>query len=206
MLSTLRLVEGPSWGPSTWASRAPSTEPSTGPSMGPLRRSPGGIQGEGQGLRQGLLRGEGRWALNMGFGGVKVRGLRGGRTESRHGHRSHDRGRSRIMKRGRASESPLSRVSESGTSDEGRWKSASKRQKLIDEKDLALPWTYEELPPKSIDGYKDLKAAFLAYFMQQKKYVKDPMEIHNIKQRDGETLKDFMERFKVEAGCIKGAP
>ncbi|GKC61640.1 hypothetical protein Tco_1089238 [Tanacetum coccineum] len=32
---------------------------------------------------------------------------------------------------------------------------------------------FDELPPESIDGYKDLKAAFLAYFMQQKKYVKD---------------------------------
>nr|GFA87576.1 reverse transcriptase domain-containing protein [Tanacetum cinerariifolium] len=28
---------------------------------------------------------------------------------------------------------------------------------------------FDELPPESIDGYKDLKAAFLAYFMQQKK-------------------------------------
>nr|GEZ54071.1 reverse transcriptase domain-containing protein [Tanacetum cinerariifolium] len=33
---------------------------------------------------------------------------------------------------------------------------------------------FDELPPESIDSYKDLKAAFLAYFMQQKKYVKDP--------------------------------
>ncbi|GKA63242.1 reverse transcriptase domain-containing protein [Tanacetum coccineum] len=65
---------------------------------------------------------------------------------------------------------------------------------------------FDELPPESIDGYKDLKAAFLAYFMQQKKYVKDPVEIHNIKQRDGETIEDFMERFKVETGRMKGAP
>ncbi|GKA34060.1 retrotransposon protein, putative, ty1-copia subclass [Tanacetum coccineum] len=57
---------------------------------------------------------------------------------------------------------------------------------------------FDELPPESIDGYKDLKAAFLAYFMQQKKYVKDPVKIHNIKQRDGETIEEFMERFKVE--------
>ncbi|GKA97967.1 reverse transcriptase domain-containing protein [Tanacetum coccineum] len=64
---------------------------------------------------------------------------------------------------------------------------------------------FDELPPESIDGYKDLKAAFLAYFMQQKKYVKDPVEIHNIKQRDGETIEDFMERFKVETGRMKGA-
>nr|GEW84160.1 reverse transcriptase domain-containing protein [Tanacetum cinerariifolium] len=64
---------------------------------------------------------------------------------------------------------------------------------------------FDELPPESIDGYKDMKAAFLSYFMQQKKYVKDPVEIHNIKQRDGETLEDFMERFKIETGRMKGA-
>ncbi|GJV09579.1 reverse transcriptase domain-containing protein [Tanacetum coccineum] len=65
---------------------------------------------------------------------------------------------------------------------------------------------FDELPPESIDGYKDLKAAFLAYFIQQKKYVKDPVEIHNIKQRDGETIEEFMERFKVETRRMKGAP
>ncbi|GJZ59337.1 reverse transcriptase domain-containing protein [Tanacetum coccineum] len=65
---------------------------------------------------------------------------------------------------------------------------------------------FDELPPESIDGYKDLKAAFLAYFMQQKKYAKDPVEIYNIKQRDRETIKDFIERFKVETGRMKGAP
>ncbi|GKE08786.1 reverse transcriptase domain-containing protein [Tanacetum coccineum] len=64
---------------------------------------------------------------------------------------------------------------------------------------------FDELPPESIDGYKGLKAVFLGYFMQQKKYVKDPVEIHNIKHRDGETIEDFMERFKVETGRMKGA-
>ncbi|GKD99248.1 hypothetical protein Tco_1387232, partial [Tanacetum coccineum] len=34
----------------------------------------------------------------------------------------------------------------------------------------------------------------------------DPVEIHNIKQRDGETIGEFMERFKVETGRMKGAP
>nr|GEW25282.1 reverse transcriptase domain-containing protein [Tanacetum cinerariifolium] len=65
---------------------------------------------------------------------------------------------------------------------------------------------FDELPPESIDGYKDLRAAFLAYFMQQKKYVKDLVEVHNIKQMDGETIEDFMERFKIETGRMKGAP
>ncbi|GKE55866.1 reverse transcriptase domain-containing protein, partial [Tanacetum coccineum] len=64
---------------------------------------------------------------------------------------------------------------------------------------------FDKLPSESIDGYKDLKAAFLAYFMQQKKYVKDLVKIHNIKQRDGETIEEFMERFKVETGRMKGA-
>nr|GEV26385.1 reverse transcriptase domain-containing protein [Tanacetum cinerariifolium]GEW03747.1 reverse transcriptase domain-containing protein [Tanacetum cinerariifolium] len=40
---------------------------------------------------------------------------------------------------------------------------------------------FDELPPEIIDGYKDMKAEFLSYFMQQKKYVKDLVEIHNIK-------------------------
>nr|GEU90916.1 reverse transcriptase domain-containing protein [Tanacetum cinerariifolium] len=65
---------------------------------------------------------------------------------------------------------------------------------------------FDELPPESIDSYKDLKAAFLAYFMQQKKYVKDPVEIHNIKQKDGETIEDFIKRFKLETRRMKGAP
>ncbi|GJX68611.1 hypothetical protein Tco_0304338 [Tanacetum coccineum] len=39
-----------------------------------------------------------------------------------------------------------------------------------------------------------------------RKYVKDPVKIHNIKQRDGETIEEFMERFKVETGRMKGAP
>nr|GEW78244.1 reverse transcriptase domain-containing protein [Tanacetum cinerariifolium] len=64
---------------------------------------------------------------------------------------------------------------------------------------------FDELPPERIYGYKDLKAAFLAYFIQHKKYVKDPVEIHNIKQKDGETIEDFIERFKIETGCMKGA-
>nr|GEW59130.1 reverse transcriptase domain-containing protein [Tanacetum cinerariifolium] len=70
---------------------------------------------------------------------------------------------------------------------------------------VARVW-FDELPPKSIDSYKDLKAAFLAYFMQQKKHVKDLIEIHNIKQKDKETIEDFIEQFKVEIGRMKGAP
>nr|GEX67342.1 hypothetical protein [Tanacetum cinerariifolium] len=38
------------------------------------------------------------------------------------------------------------------------------------------------------------------------KYVKDPVEIHTIKQKDGESIKDFIKRFKVKTGRMKGAP
>ncbi|GJR52654.1 reverse transcriptase domain-containing protein, partial [Tanacetum coccineum] len=148
------------------------------------------------------------------------------RTRTKYRDRSCGGDRFRSVKRWRESESLSSRGSESSTSNRGHWKSRTKRLKLIDEDDLiverwAMPtWChmfnstligaarvwFDELPPKSINGYKALKAAFLAYFMQQKKYVKDPVEIHNIKQRDGETIQDFMERFKVETERMKGAP
>ncbi|GJY82825.1 reverse transcriptase domain-containing protein [Tanacetum coccineum] len=197
-------------------------------------------------------------------------------TKTKYRDRSRDGDRFRSVKRWRESESPSSRRSESSTSNGGHWKSRTKRRKMVDEDDLAVPWTcedvdpftprirnfkssrktrmpnnvktdktgdledrlkifqvvaqverwamptwchmfnstligvvrvwFDELPPESIDGYKGLKAAFQAYFMQQKKYVKDPVEIHNIKQRDGETIEDFMERFKVETRRMKGAP
>nr|GEZ64031.1 reverse transcriptase domain-containing protein [Tanacetum cinerariifolium] len=64
---------------------------------------------------------------------------------------------------------------------------------------------FDELSPESIDGYKDLKATFLAYFIHQKKHVKDLVENHKIKQRDGETIEDFMKRLKVETERMKGA-
>nr|GEW57877.1 reverse transcriptase domain-containing protein [Tanacetum cinerariifolium] len=127
-----------------------------------------------------------------------------GKTWDKHRYHSNSTGRSSSIKKGRNSESLLSRVSKSGTSEGGRWKSKSKRGTPTDEEDLTVPWSwtarvwFDELLLESIDGYKDLKAAFLAYFMQQKKYIKDPVEIHNIKQKDGETIEDFTKRFKIE--------
>nr|GEU80010.1 reverse transcriptase domain-containing protein [Tanacetum cinerariifolium] len=132
---------------------------------------------------------------------------------------------SRHIKRRKDNKSPLSSVSRSDSSDGRYRRSRSKRHKPTDEDDLMKPWIseeedpftlrirnfessqrtrmpnnvktvwFDELPPESIDNYKDLKAAFLAYFKQQNKYVKDPVEIHNIKQKDGETIEDFMEQL-----------
>ncbi|GJU88174.1 hypothetical protein Tco_1300597 [Tanacetum coccineum] len=39
-----------------------------------------------------------------------------------------------------------------------------------------------------------------------KKHIKDPVEIHHIKQRDGESTEDFMERYKAEVLDVEGAP
>ncbi|GKA82389.1 reverse transcriptase domain-containing protein [Tanacetum coccineum] len=65
---------------------------------------------------------------------------------------------------------------------------------------------FDDLPPKSIDSYNDLREAFLKNYLQQKKCTRDPIILHNIKQRDGETTEDFIQRYKSESGNVKGAP
>nr|GEX74516.1 reverse transcriptase domain-containing protein [Tanacetum cinerariifolium] len=57
---------------------------------------------------------------------------------------------------------------------------------------------FDDVPLEYVDTYDDLKKAFLANFPQQKKCIKDPVEIHHIKQREEESTKDFMQRFKAE--------
>ncbi|GJY35186.1 reverse transcriptase domain-containing protein [Tanacetum coccineum] len=64
---------------------------------------------------------------------------------------------------------------------------------------------FDDLPQESVDSYDDLKKAFLANFLQQKKCIKDPVEIHHIKQREGESTEDFVQRFKTETRHVKGA-
>ncbi|GJR86986.1 reverse transcriptase domain-containing protein [Tanacetum coccineum] len=55
---------------------------------------------------------------------------------------------------------------------------------------------FDKLPKESIDSYEDLRTAFRENYLQQTKHIKDPVEIHHIKQRDGESTKDFMERIQ----------
>ncbi|GJR37269.1 hypothetical protein Tco_1212953 [Tanacetum coccineum] len=38
------------------------------------------------------------------------------------------------------------------------------------------------------------------------RHIKDPVEIHHIKQRDEESTEDFMERYKAEVLDVEGAP
>ncbi|GJS39021.1 hypothetical protein Tco_0564064 [Tanacetum coccineum] len=63
-----------------------------------------------------------------------------------------------------------------------------------------------QIAAKTKRYYDDLKKAFLENYLQQKKRIKDPIELHNIKQRDGESTEDFVRRYKLESSDVKGAP
>nr|GEW35436.1 reverse transcriptase domain-containing protein [Tanacetum cinerariifolium] len=65
---------------------------------------------------------------------------------------------------------------------------------------------FDDLPQESIDSYDDLKKAFLGNYLQQKKCIKDPVEIHSIKQREGESTKEFVQRYKLKCRDLKEAP
>nr|GEY90118.1 reverse transcriptase domain-containing protein [Tanacetum cinerariifolium] len=65
---------------------------------------------------------------------------------------------------------------------------------------------FDNLSTESIDSYDDLKKAFFENYLQQKKCIKDPIKLHNIKQRDRESTEDFMRRYKLESRDVKGAP
>nr|GEX74261.1 reverse transcriptase domain-containing protein [Tanacetum cinerariifolium] len=64
---------------------------------------------------------------------------------------------------------------------------------------------FDDLSSESIDSYDDQKKAFLENYIQQKKYIEDPIELHNIKQRDGKFTEDFVRRSKLESRDVKGA-
>nr|GEW25841.1 reverse transcriptase domain-containing protein [Tanacetum cinerariifolium] len=68
----------------------------------------------------------------------------------------------------------------------------------------AVVW-FGDLPKESIDSYDDLRKAFLENYLQQKKCIKDPVEIHNIKQRNRESTEEFVRRYKLECRDVKGA-
>ncbi|GJX66642.1 reverse transcriptase domain-containing protein [Tanacetum coccineum] len=65
---------------------------------------------------------------------------------------------------------------------------------------------FDDLDPKSVDSFEELSQKFLEEFSQQKRYAKDPTEIHGIKRRQNEGLQAFMDRFKSKSSHIKGVP
>nr|GEY12214.1 reverse transcriptase domain-containing protein [Tanacetum cinerariifolium] len=65
---------------------------------------------------------------------------------------------------------------------------------------------FDDLPKESIDSYDELRKAFLENYLEQKKCIKDPVEIYNIKQRNEESTEEFVRRYKLECRDVKGAP
>ncbi|GJU70207.1 hypothetical protein Tco_1256466 [Tanacetum coccineum] len=63
---------------------------------------------------------------------------------------------------------------------------------------------FDDLPLVLHRYLGDLKKAFLANYLQQKKCIKDPVEIHHIKQRERESTKDSIQRYKAESRHVKG--
>ncbi|GJT43445.1 reverse transcriptase domain-containing protein [Tanacetum coccineum] len=58
---------------------------------------------------------------------------------------------------------------------------------------------FDDLPKEIINSYNDLKKAFLENYLQQKKCIKDTVEILNIRQRDGESTEEFVRsRLRLE--------
>ncbi|GJS79991.1 hypothetical protein Tco_0729872 [Tanacetum coccineum] len=65
--------------------------------------------------------------------------------------------------------------------------------------------TAAKLPPESVNSLKDMRKKFLAYYLQHKRYTRDPVELHHVKQREGESTEAFMERYTSESLMFKGA-
>ncbi|GJV42714.1 reverse transcriptase domain-containing protein [Tanacetum coccineum] len=70
---------------------------------------------------------------------------------------------------------------------------------------VARNW-FDGLDPKSVDSFKKLSQKFLKEFSQQKRYAKNPTEIHGIKRRHNEGLQAFIDRLKFKNSHIKGVP
>ncbi|GJY78232.1 hypothetical protein Tco_0484033 [Tanacetum coccineum] len=93
--------------------------------------------------------------------------------------------------------------SESEDSERGHWKSKSKRHrtrmpshvKTYDGSGGGIGGPYKLFSPEQD---RDMGNANVVSH--------DPVEIHHIKQRDGESTEDFMERYKEEVLDVEGAP
>nr|GEX11799.1 hypothetical protein [Tanacetum cinerariifolium] len=57
---------------------------------------------------------------------------------------------------------------------------------------------------RSILNYKDLKAKFRSHFRQQKKFTKTHLAFHNIKKREGESVRAFATRYTDDTMQILG--
>ncbi|GJW36213.1 reverse transcriptase domain-containing protein [Tanacetum coccineum] len=70
-------------------------------------------------------------------------------------------------------------------------------------KDSARIW-WNSQKAGSILNYEDLKAKFRSHFSQQRRFTKTHLEVHNIKQREGESVRAFATRYTDETLQILG--
>nr|GEY36800.1 reverse transcriptase domain-containing protein [Tanacetum cinerariifolium] len=104
-------------------------------------------------------------------------------------------------------------ISRSDSSDRRYQRPMSIKHKSMDKDGLTKPWMCEEEDPFTprTRNFESSRRTRMPHNMKTYDGSRDPedhdpVEIHNIKQKDGETIEDFMERCKVETGCMKGAP
>ncbi|GJZ87956.1 reverse transcriptase domain-containing protein [Tanacetum coccineum] len=105
------------------------------------------------------------------------------------------------------------RHDDSGTlPDKGPTLATNKIGEILGNPSISLAYKRNALTPQTSnrgvrphDSYEDLRDAFRENYLQQKKCIKDLVEIHHIKQRDGESTEDFVERYKIEIKDVKGA-
>ncbi|XP_058106381.1 uncharacterized protein LOC131249598 [Magnolia sinica] len=64
--------------------------------------------------------------------------------------------------------------------------------------DVVRLW-FKQLKSKSISSFAELNDAFLTNFIRGKKKLKPPAHLKNIVQKEGELLKDYIERFNFES-------
>ncbi|GJX94294.1 reverse transcriptase domain-containing protein [Tanacetum coccineum] len=70
-------------------------------------------------------------------------------------------------------------------------------------KDSARIWWNSQKAGNILD-YKDLKAKFRSHFSQQKKFMKTHLDVHNIKQREGESTRAFINIYTDDTLQILG--
>ncbi|GKB13067.1 hypothetical protein Tco_0846990, partial [Tanacetum coccineum] len=106
----------------------------------------------------------------------------------------------------RASSRRTEELSESEGSAGGHWKSKLKRQKSSIEDDLSQPWSAAKTERWAMSTWCHMFNSTLTGNARKERIFKDPVEIHNIRQRDRESTEEFVRRYKLECREVKGAP
>ena len=69
-------------------------------------------------------------------------------------------------------------------------------------KKVALKWL-NSLPPRSINKFLDLQSHFFGHFTNRRFKLKPVISLLGLSQRQGELLRDFLERFNVETLLVE---